>query len=216
MYCHGRLLDTVQMAHIYNDSKTFVDMKMKQSPDETLRIFEEFMAKFTDNQPPNKDEIQAWVEENFEERGTEFENWTPDDFKKDPEILNKIKDKEFRHFAEDLNGIWLELGRKMKKDVEENQELYSIIYVPNPVIVPGGRFLEFYYWDSYWIIRGLLLSEMVHVSDFTFDWSCLFDCLILDRQLKECSKIFSLLSIALVSFQTVVEFTTQCDRSHLF
>lgn len=25
---------------------------------------------------------------------------------------------------------------------------------------PGGRFREFYYWDSYWIIKGLLLSEM--------------------------------------------------------
>lgn len=38
--------------------------------------------------------------------------------------------------------------------------MYSIIPVPNPVIVPGGRFLEFYYWDSYWIVRGLLYSEM--------------------------------------------------------
>lgn len=30
----------------------------------------------------------------------------------------------------------------------------------NGVIVPGGRFLEFYYWDSFWILRGLLQSEM--------------------------------------------------------
>lgn len=30
----------------------------------------------------------------------------------------------------------------------------------NPVIVPGGRFREFYYWDSYWVIRGLLITEM--------------------------------------------------------
>lgn len=30
----------------------------------------------------------------------------------------------------------------------------------NGVIVPGGRFSEFYYWDSYWIILGLLHSEM--------------------------------------------------------
>lgn len=30
----------------------------------------------------------------------------------------------------------------------------------NGVIVPGGRFLEFYYWDSYWIVLGLLHSEM--------------------------------------------------------
>lgn len=38
--------------------------------------------------------------------------------------------------------------------------MYSIIHVDNPVIVPGGRFREFYYWDSYWIIRGLLYCEM--------------------------------------------------------
>lgn len=43
---------------------------------------------------------------------------------------------------------------------QKNEQLYSIIHVPNPVIVPGGRFREFYYWDSYWIIRGLLYSEM--------------------------------------------------------
>lgn len=34
----------------------------------------------------------------------------------------------------------------------------------NPVIVPGGRFREFYYWDSYWIIRGLLYSEMYETA----------------------------------------------------
>lgn len=151
------------MARIYNDSKTFVDMKLKQSPDITLKLFDEFMLKFG-NDEPTKDQLQEWVEENFDERGKEFETWTPDDFKKDPEILNKINDTALRQFAQDLNGIWLELGRKMKKEVADSPELYSIIYVENPVIVPGGRFLEFYYWDSYWIIRGLLMSEMVHVS----------------------------------------------------
>lgn len=42
--------------------------------------------------------------------------------------------------------------------------MYSIIHVPNPVIVPGGRFREFYYWDSYWIIRGLMYSEMFETA----------------------------------------------------
>ncbi len=37
-----------------------------------------------------------------------------------------------------------------------------MIYVPNPFIVPGGRFREFYYWDSYWIVQGLLISGMNH------------------------------------------------------
>lgn len=47
---------------------------------------------------------------------------------------------------------------------QRRPELYSIIHVKNPVIVPGGRFREFYYWDSYWIIRGLLYSEMTKTA----------------------------------------------------
>lgn len=52
----------------------------------------------------------------------------------------------------------------MIEDVHKNPEYYSIIPVDNPVIVPGGRFIEFYYWDSYWIIRGLLYSEMYETA----------------------------------------------------
>lgn len=149
------------MARIFNDSKTFVDMKLKQSPSKTLELFDQFIAK---NDQPTREEIRAWVDENFDPRGTEFEPWTPDDYTKTPAILNNIADKEFKKFASDLNEVWLDLGRQMRKEVKENSELYSIIPVDNPVIVPGGRFLEFYYWDSYWVIRGLLISEMTHVS----------------------------------------------------
>lgn len=218
IYCHGRLLDTVQMARIYNDSKTFVDMKLKQSPDVTLQAFDNFMEKFSESNKPSKDQIQEWVEQNFDPRGSEFENWTPDDFKKDPEILNKINDKELRNFASDLNGVWLELGRLMKKDVAANPELYSIIYVENPVIVPGGRFLEFYYWDSYWIIRGLLHSEMVHVSWKLSRLEIWFAQISFSshRRPKECSKISSPSSTVSVSSPTAGEFTTRCARSHHF
>lgn len=37
-------------------------------------------------------------------------------------------------------------------------ERHSLIYVPYEFIVPGGRFREFYYWDTYWVIKGLLAS----------------------------------------------------------
>lgn len=48
----------------------------------------------------------------------------------------------------------------MTTDVKCNPDLYSVIPIDNPVIVPGDRFGEFYYWDSYWIQKGLLISEM--------------------------------------------------------
>jgi alpha,alpha-trehalase len=41
----------------------------------------------------------------------------------------------------------------VKPDQLENQ---GLLYLPNPYVVPGGRFNEMYGWDSYFIIRGLL------------------------------------------------------------
>lgn len=146
------------MGGVYEDSKYFVDMKMKKPPNETLESFREFMNE-TDNMPTTE-QLKIFVEENFDHPGSEFEDWMPMDWRKEPKFLGGIKDQQLRKFASDLNDIWKLLGRKMKDHVKLNQDLYSIIYVPNPVIVPGGRFREFYYWDSYWIIKGLLLSEM--------------------------------------------------------
>src|SRR6202021_334585 len=37
----------------------------------------------------------------------------------------------------------------------------GLLYLPNKYIVPGGRFNEMYGWDSYFIIRGLLLGGKV-------------------------------------------------------
>ncbi|XP_014607616.1 PREDICTED: trehalase isoform X2 [Polistes canadensis] len=162
IYCHGELLHKIQMASIYPDSKTFVDMKMKNSPEKTLALFREFMNR-TDEMP-TKSEIEQFVNDTFDPPASEFEEWNPTDWIPNPKFLQNINDPEYRKFASDLNEIWKMLGRKMKDDVKLNEEQYSIIYVPNPVIVPGGRFREFYYWDSYWIIKGLLLSEMYQTA----------------------------------------------------
>ncbi|XP_015184771.1 PREDICTED: trehalase isoform X3 [Polistes dominula] len=162
IYCHGELLHKIQMASIYPDSKTFVDMKMKNSPEKTLALFREFMNR-TDEMP-TKSEIEQFVNDTFDPPASEFEEWNPTDWKPNPKFLQKINDPEYRKFGSDLNNIWKMLGRKMKDDVKLHEEQYSIIYVPNPVIVPGGRFREFYYWDSYWIIKGLLLSEMYQTA----------------------------------------------------
>ncbi|XP_078048577.1 trehalase isoform X2 [Augochlora pura] len=158
IYCHGELLHTIQMASIYKDSKTFVDMKMKQSPNQTLQLFHEFMEQV--DQMPTRRQIEQFVNRTFDPAGSEFEEWDPADWTGRPTFLNKILDQDLRKYASDLNHIWKMLGRKMKDDVRINEDHYSILYVPNPVIVPGGRFREFYYWDSYWIVKGLLLSEM--------------------------------------------------------
>lgn len=40
----------------------------------------------------------------------------------------------------------------------------GLLYLPNPYVVPGGRFNEMYGWDSYFIIRGLLRAGKVKLA----------------------------------------------------
>ena len=62
--------------------------------------------------------------------------------------------------AKSLHNRWKDLGRKIHLNVRNNPDQYSLIYLSNPFVVPGGRFRECYYWDSYWTILGLLVSGM--------------------------------------------------------
>lgn len=41
---------------------------------------------------------------------------------------------------------------------------HGVLYLPNPYVVPGGMFNEMYGWDSYFIIRGLLLDGHYDVA----------------------------------------------------
>ncbi|EFN81352.1 trehalase [Harpegnathos saltator] len=157
VYCIGPLLDMVQRSGIFNDSKTFVDLPQLQDPDVTVDHFNTLM-KSTNNKPTRTD-INRFVRENFATED-ELENATLSDWKENPSILKSIHDPVFREWAKNLNNIWRKLARNMKSNVTAHPQRHSLISVNNTFIIPGGRFKEFYYWDSYWIIEGLLLCDM--------------------------------------------------------
>lgn len=117
IYCYGQIIKTVMQMRIFNDSKTFVDLKLKNSPNETLKSFETFMQKYNNSQP-TKDDVENWLGDNFDAAGSELIPWKPVDFRQNPEILNQIRDRSLRNFASDLNNIWIELCRKMKDEVK--------------------------------------------------------------------------------------------------
>lgn len=162
IYCKGDLLHTFQLTNkVYKDSKSFVDLSQINSAAVTLANFKTLMSK-TNNKPTVTD-IKAFLKNNFNEQG-ELDDWTPSDFTTDPPFLNKISDWGTRKLARALVQIWPKLARKIKTSVEKYPDRHSLIAVPNGFIVPGGRFKEIYYWDSYWVIRGLLISEMKETS----------------------------------------------------
>ena len=76
------------------------------------------------------------------------------------ELLEFESDEELKKLAIEMNSIWKNLTRKITKDKSEIEAQSSLIYLEHPFVVPGGRFREVYYWDSYWTVKGLLLCEM--------------------------------------------------------
>lgn len=138
---------------------------MKHPPQEVLSNFE--ALGFSGDVHGNEtliDQIRDFVALNFED-GTEFVPWTPSDWIDNPVFLNNISDPDLKSWAETLHSFWEELGRQIKEDVSTSDR-YSMHYVSHPVIVPGGRFKEFYYWDSYWYYSALILVNMHPVPNF--------------------------------------------------
>lgn len=161
IYCTGELLHSVQLAKIFPDSKTFVDLKLLNSEEEIFSCFIRLMA-ITDNSP-TRDQLMAFLDQHFEEK-EELLYWHPPDYQSHPPVLNKIKNLNILLFAKDIISMWPTLGRKVSTDVAWNSEYYSFLYVPKGFIISGGRFKELYYWDSYWIVRGLIISNMMETA----------------------------------------------------
>ena len=130
------ILHMVQMSRIYPDSKTFVDMKLRNCPNEIEDAYRQL--KNEDNSP-SKTEIMKFVREHFVMED-QMDDHVPLDWIKSPKLIRRIKDQQLAKFASDLNSRWKKLCRKINKEVKRNPELYSLIYLPHPVIVPGGRF----------------------------------------------------------------------------
>nr|AXY94682.1 trehalase-like protein [Habrobracon hebetor] len=161
VFCNSELLKTVQLANIFNDSKTFVDHYQLNDPSVTLANFERLMSET--NRKPSKDQIAKFVAENFANTN-EVLPWNPPDWQPNPPILERIEDPNIRDWVKQLNGIWKNLSRQMSPDVLKHPERHSFIPVEHGYIVPGGRFQELYYWDSYWGVEGLLLSGMTQTA----------------------------------------------------
>ena len=67
------------------------------------------------------------------------DDWTPE-----PEFIATLRKPALRNLAKRIARLWRDLSRKIKEDVKDNSSLYSIIYVPNGFVVPGGKYITLY------------------------------------------------------------------------
>ncbi|MEO8691738.1 MAG: alpha,alpha-trehalase TreF [Candidatus Saccharimonas sp.] len=135
------LFEAVQSQFVFSDSKTFVDMIPRKKARILLRLY--LMTCKADDF-----DIHQFVEEHF----TKFMPTGTSNY-------SLVKGASAR---EHVRLLWPTLVRKNLDDVG------SLIALPKPYVVPGGRFSEQFYWDSYFIMLGLsrddhwdLIGDMV-------------------------------------------------------
>jgi alpha,alpha-trehalase len=129
----AELFHDVQMTHIYEDSKTFADYRPLFTPTEILDKYEQEKSV----------------------RGFDLENFVDQNFSA-PYSPESKKIEELPELMEDhIPSHWDYLTRQPRDETG----ISSLISLPNPYVVPGGRFREIYYWDSYFTMEGLAASE---------------------------------------------------------
>jgi alpha,alpha-trehalase len=82
----------------------------------------------------------------------------PDDqLQVEPRFLDNINDTVIKEFTSKVIDIWPDLTRTYAGSASNCSTCpNSFIPVNRTFVIAGGRFREPYYWDSFWILEGLL------------------------------------------------------------
>lgn len=151
-YYQSDFFKEVQLSSIYKDSKTFVDMTPKKSRTEILDLYQEAKKAKDFN-------LKTFVETYFDAPESPSSTFITDTSK-----------TMYQH----ISSMWPVLTRNA--DVKDQYS--SKIALPHPYIVPGGRFREVYYWDSYFTMIGLLADNQDEMAKNMVDnFSFLIDTL---------------------------------------
>ncbi|MDO6712961.1 alpha,alpha-trehalase TreF [Aliiglaciecola sp. 2_MG-2023] len=124
------LFHQVQTSGLFTDSKHFADATPKTDWDEIYQQYEQQSAS-------GHFKLAEFVEQYFS-----F-----------PEPIKLAENVRYQTVAEHIEALWSLLQKQ--PDVDSKDSLLPLRF---PYLVPGGRFREIYYWDSYFTSLGLLSS----------------------------------------------------------
>ena len=127
----GPLFTDVQTAKLFPDQKTFADAVPKNDP---LMI----LADYRMQRNQSGFDLRHFVDVNFN-LPREGEKYVP---------------PEGQSLREHIDSLWPVLTRA----TDSVDKWDSLLPLPKPYVVPGGRFREVYYWDSYFTMLGLAES----------------------------------------------------------
>src|SRR5882672_3437146 len=126
---YGQLFEDVQMQGVFPDGKTFVDAVPHDAPAIVMQRYQ------GERGTPGFD-LTAFVQRNFS--------------------VQRPKESAYRStpgedVCKHIDDLWHVLERKP----DDATAYSSLLPLPRPYVVPGGRFDEVYYWDSYFTMLGL-------------------------------------------------------------
>ncbi|KAF8272594.1 glycoside hydrolase [Lactarius quietus] len=166
IFCAGALLQTVNIADLWSDPKTFVDKPTNSSPQSVLTAFAPINTTNT-----TEGAVLNFVDTNFRGEGLELEAQTLPNFKANPPFLNNVTDPLLRAFAQVVHTYWTQLIRGTNSSALCDGTACESTLIPlnHTFVIPGGRFREQYYWDSFWIIEGLIQSQLFDIAKDTLE-----------------------------------------------
>lgn len=133
----GELFSAVQTQGLFEDPQTFIDLIPRRKP---KRIKAEYDLKKDD---PNFN----------------LEEFTRHNFFSHPHNTGDYQTKDDHTPREHIHELWTVLKRKYLQDSG------SLIALPYEYVVPGGRFASQFYWDSYFIMIGLLADGQLELAE---------------------------------------------------
>lgn len=174
-YTDLNMLLAIQNILPRTDSKDFVDMPKKKPLNEIIKEFRRIEPKLgirndkisisiaekvhsLKQDKTSVEILQKFIKENFYPVGSDISYHMPEDFNSNPLFIKPLKNIELKNMGLRLNEVWKDLSRKKAHLPEYSTS--TLIDLPHPFMIPGGRFREFYYWDTYFILEGLLVCGM--------------------------------------------------------
>ena len=138
------LFHDVQLSGIFEDSKTFVDTIPKHSLEEIITCYE------TEKQQPNF-QLDVFILTHFQ---------LPPSIELCPKQQELLQQLDMVEHCKQV----LQYSFRQPLNVDEPG---SFINLKLPYIIPGGRFREMYYWDTYFTAEGLAplgrIQEVEHL-----------------------------------------------------
>ena len=144
----GDLFRRIALERIFSDSKSWADAVPRQSP-------QSITADYRRTNPRSRASLELFVARHFARP-------------EQPAIQMPLPGLSLsRH----VDALWSLLTRSTDKV----PPFSSALALPHPYVVPGGRFREIYYWDSYFTMLGLGPGRLATKRDMVKNFAYLID-----------------------------------------